>query len=91
MTPPPVAEEPAHAADPSPHSRPALPQRHPQNNLAPQLRGDLYDEEPELDIDGGKSPEEIRRTMSAFQSGSLMGRRAGEPSDFSSQAQGSQD
>ena len=73
-------------------SRPALPQRQPQHNLAPQLRGDLYDEpEPELEDEQGKSPEEIRRTMSAYQSGSLMGRRAGDSSDFSPQAQGSQD
>ena len=74
------------------NGRPILPQRNPQHNLAPQLRGDLYDEpEPELDEDQGKSPEEVRRTMSAFQSGSLLGRRAGDSSDFSSQAQGSQD
>ncbi|GAA3437497.1 sensor histidine kinase [Kutzneria kofuensis] len=59
-------------------ARPVLPQRQPQHNLAPQLRGDLEDE-PEFDLDDDtRSPEEIRHTMSAFQAGSLKGRQAGE-------------
>ncbi|MFI9388313.1 nitrate- and nitrite sensing domain-containing protein [Kutzneria sp. NPDC052558] len=61
--------------------RPTLPQRQPQNSLAPQLRGDLEDE-PELDLDDDyRSPEEIRHTMSAYQAGSLKGRQAGESPD----------
>jgi signal transduction histidine kinase len=91
-TPAPASEEVTPIGSSSAKPRPALPLRQPQNNLAPQLRGDLYDEpEPEFDDESGKSPEEIRRTMSAFQSGSLLGRQAGESSDFSPQAQGSQD
>ncbi|MEV6603781.1 nitrate- and nitrite sensing domain-containing protein [Kutzneria sp. NPDC051319] len=64
-----------------PTIRPTLPQRQPQNSLAPQLRGDL-DDEPELEMDDDiRSPEEIRHTMSAYQAGSLKGRQAGEYPD----------
>jgi signal transduction histidine kinase len=78
----PDAEDVDEAPPPSlPAVRPQLPQRQPQNSLAPQLRGDL-DDEPELDIDDDyRSPEEIRHTMSAYQAGSLKGRQAGEYPD----------
>jgi signal transduction histidine kinase len=61
-------------------SRPKLPQRRPQQNLAPQLlednRADLGDlPDP---TESARSPEEIRTTMSAFQRGSREGRSAGE-------------
>jgi signal transduction histidine kinase len=63
--------------------RPVLPQRKPQNNLAPQLRGDVFDERGGEEADGGgRSAEEIRDKMSAFQRGSLMGRQADGPSDM---------
>ena len=77
----PVAEETKPmAADPA--ERPNLPQRRPQQNLAPQLRDDLSDDQQQLDDgEGGRSAEEIRNTMSAFQKGSLEGRQAGESLD----------
>lgn len=77
----------AHFADgrldvPSANStnRPQLPQRRPQQNIAPQLQN-----EHPLDMTEpgeGRSAEEIRRTMSAFQKGSEEGRQAGESLDF---------
>ncbi|MFC0540183.1 sensor histidine kinase [Kutzneria chonburiensis] len=77
----PEAEDVDEAPPPLPAIRPQLPQRQPQNSLAPQLRGDL-DDEPELEIDDDyRSPEEIRHTMSAYQAGSLKGRQAGEYPD----------
>lgn len=69
------------APEPDP-GRPVLPQRQPQNNLAPQLRGDIFDEPEIEEADGDvRSAEEIRDRMSAFQRGSLMGRQADGPSD----------
>jgi hypothetical protein len=77
----PEAEDVGEAPPPMPAIRPQLPQRQPQNSLAPQLRGDL-DDEPEMEIDDDyRSPEEIRHTMSAYQAGSLKGRQAGEYPD----------
>ena len=77
----PEAEDVDEALPSLPALRPQLPQRQPQNSLAPQLRGDL-DDEPELEIDDDyRSPEEIRHTMSAYQAGSLKGRQAGEYPD----------
>ncbi|EWM19819.1 nitrate- and nitrite sensing domain-containing protein [Kutzneria sp. 744] len=90
LPPAPPLDAPAPTAGSANGIRPVLPQRHPQHSLAPQLRGDLYDE-PDLDPDSGRSPEEIRRTMSAFQYGSLQGRQAGAPTGSSPQEEGSQD
>jgi hypothetical protein len=68
---------PVDIAEPSP--RLALPQRRPQQNLAPQLRVDVLPDEPAPeDIGDGPSPEDIRAKMSAFQRGSVQGRQAGD-------------
>ncbi|MBV9843646.1 MAG: sensor histidine kinase [Kutzneria sp.] len=60
--------------------RPVLPRRSPQRSIAPQLRGDVFDE-PEAEVNGGRSAEEIRNTMTAFQRGSLLGRQAASMED----------
>jgi signal transduction histidine kinase len=47
--------------------RPALPRRRRQASLAPQLRDSAFKpEEPEIDPEDGRSPDEIRNIMGAF-------------------------
>jgi hypothetical protein len=63
-------------ADNGSKERPPLPQRRPQQNIAPQLRNDNLVETTEPTDD--RSADEIRRTMSAFQKGTQEGRQAGD-------------
>lgn len=51
-----------------------LPFRVPQANLVPQLRGDGPPPGAEGGQDGGRSPEEIRKIIGAYRSGTLRGR-----------------
>jgi signal transduction histidine kinase len=52
----------------APGEKPALPKRRRQASLAPQLKtADFTPDEPEDAANGGRSPEEIRGIMSAFQ------------------------
>ncbi|MDX6743296.1 nitrate- and nitrite sensing domain-containing protein [Actinocorallia sp. A-T 12471] len=77
---PPVNAPPAAEAPPqNPTTQSGLPVRVPQASLASQLR-----EEPNeatVDDDPGRSPEEIRRIVGAFQSGTLRGRAASVESE----------
>ncbi|GAA3766235.1 sensor histidine kinase [Salinactinospora qingdaonensis] len=70
--------EPAAPAPPASDDRPPLPRRRRQANLAPQLRHDgqplsppITGQQPSL-----RTPEDVRRTLSAFQSGTRRGRAA---------------
>ncbi|MCD0448445.1 nitrate- and nitrite sensing domain-containing protein [Actinocorallia sp. API 0066] len=67
------------ASDPSQTTPSGLPVRVPQASLASQLREDP-NEAPAED-DPGRSPEEIRRIVGAFQSGTLRGRAASVESE----------
>lgn len=63
---------------------PSLPKRRRQANLAPQLRTQDHEVGPAAaegapDASTNRSPEEIRRTLSAFQSGTRRGREADPP------------
>lgn len=76
----------ARAATPAPArtgapagERPALPVRRPQQNLAPQLLADsgaTDTGENEVPATTGRSPEQVRDTMAAFQRGTREGRDA---------------
>ena len=56
-----------------------LPMRVPQASLAEPLKADeTTGEEPDENADPGRSPEEIRRIVGAFQSGTRRGRAAAE-------------
>jgi signal transduction histidine kinase len=70
------ANEDVTVADNGSKERPQLPQRRPQQNIAPQLRNDNLVETTEPTDD--RSADEIRRTMSAFQKGTQEGRQAGD-------------
>ncbi|WP_344450877.1 sensor histidine kinase [Actinocorallia aurantiaca] len=58
-----------------------LPVRVPQASLAPPLRDETNGGEPTAEDDPGRSPEEIRRIVGAFQSGTLRGRAASVESE----------
>lgn len=58
-----------------------LPVRVPQASLAPSLRDETSGGEPPAEDDPGRSPEEIRRIVGAFQSGTLRGRAASVESE----------
>jgi signal transduction histidine kinase len=78
---PPASRRPSpRAAEPqpagSPFDRPALPERRPQQHLAPQLRDEVPAADVGQEIDMG-SPDDIRARLSAFQQGTRAG-RAGE-------------
>lgn len=56
------------STDPTEHDpRPALPRRRKQANLAPQLRGAPTNDAPQNDVKPGRSADEIRGLMTAFQ------------------------
>ncbi len=58
-----------------------LPVRVPQASLAPPLRDEPVGEDEPAGEDPGRSPEEIRRIVGAFQSGTLRGRAASVESE----------
>lgn len=78
---PPASRRPSpRVAEPQPagspfdrRDRPALPERRPQQHLAPQLREDLPQADAGQEIDMG-SPDDIRARLSAFQQGTRAGR-----------------
>jgi signal transduction histidine kinase len=68
-------DEPEPAAIVDASGRPVLPRRRRQASLAPQLRDTVFTPvEPESEPGGGRSPEEIRSIMSAFQQQSRQAR-----------------
>lgn len=76
-SPRPTIGRPPLAPAPDARSRPLLPQRQPQQHLAPQLQTDSPDLSSSRDVDGpavGKSPDEARRRWASFQEGSRRGR-----------------
>ncbi|MCP3802518.1 nitrate- and nitrite sensing domain-containing protein [Allokutzneria sp. A3M-2-11 16] len=81
QTEPPVPEAPRAGMGDNVRPRPALPQRKPQQSLAPQLRAEPAPV-PQIAEDLAehqRSAEEIRNTMSAFQRGTREGRNADSP------------
>ncbi|MBP2478024.1 signal transduction histidine kinase [Crossiella equi] len=70
----------APTSEPPPGERPALPVRRPQQNLAPQLLDSGGEAEAAADeqppATDGRSAEQVRDTMSAFQRGTREGREA---------------
>ncbi|SDM79007.1 sensor histidine kinase [Allokutzneria albata] len=78
---PPVPDTSRPGGEDSVRPRPALPQRKPQQSLAPQLRAEPAPV-PQMTEDLAeqhRSAEEIRNTMSAFQRGTREGRNADSP------------
>jgi hypothetical protein len=87
MTEQPVERQPVGppAASNQRHAR--LPQRTPQDHLVPQLRHDMAEDAPESEVSGPEggnelgSAEDVRSRISAFQRGSMEGRKAGTDVD----------
>ncbi|GAA0955353.1 sensor histidine kinase [Actinocorallia libanotica] len=83
--PPLPVREGASAAPPTPPETEltpsGLPVRVPQASLAPALKDETADTDTPVEDDPGRSPEEIRRIVGAFQSGTLRGRAASVESE----------